>query len=191
MSERPVQDRILDAAERLCQTRGYNGFSFRDLAAIVGMRAASIHYHFPTKSDLGKALIQRYRQKMETALGQIERKESTCTGRIRALAAFLRGMVRDGGKMCLCGILAAEAGSLPEEMRKELRRFFDDCEAWLASELAEGRARRELLFSGSVASAARTIMAVLEGAMMTSRAFDDEKRLSESAHWLLGQLAPG
>lgn len=190
MNETTVQFRILDAAERLCQTRGFNGFSYRDLAEIVGIRSASIHYHFPTKADLGKALIVRYRHKLETVMGEIERKEPTAAGRLRRFSGILREMLRDENRMCLCGILAAEAGTISDDMKAELRRFFEGCEKWLAGELHAGRQKGELSFSGSPAAAACTILSALEGAMMTSRAFGDDRPLRESAHWLLGQIAP-
>lgn len=185
-----IQSRILDAAEKLCQTRGYNGFSFRDLAEIVGIRSASIHYHFPTKADLGKALIMRYRQKMETAFGDIERRETSAPARVRRMVAMLREIIRDENRMCLCGILAAEAGTLSVEMKTELKKFFEGCEAWLASQLATGREKGQLNFAGEPATAARAMFAALEGAMIASRAFDDERRLTDSAEWMLNQLVP-
>jgi TetR/AcrR family transcriptional repressor of nem operon len=189
MDEAGAQERILDAAERLCQTRGFNGFSFRDLAGLVGIRSASVHYHFRTKGDLGKALIVRYRHKIETVMGEIERREATVAGRLKRFAGVLREMLRDENRACLCGILAAEAGTLSDEMRTEVRRFFDLCEQWLARELQEGRRSGELSFHGSPASAARTLLSALEGAMITSRAYGDDRRLGESAQWLLEQLA--
>lgn len=185
-----AQQRILDAAERLCQTRGFNGFSFRDLAEIVGIRAASIHYHFPTKADLGKALIVRYRHKMETLMGEIERKEPTVAGRLRRFVAALSDILRDEQRMCLCGILAAEAATITPDMRAELRRFFDGCEQWLTRELSAGREGGELSFQGTPATAARATLSALEGAMITSRAYGDDRRLGEAADWLLGQLTP-
>jgi TetR/AcrR family transcriptional repressor of nem operon len=47
----------LDIAEQLVQTRGFNGFSYADIAAEIGISKASLHYHFPTKAMLGERLI--------------------------------------------------------------------------------------------------------------------------------------
>ncbi len=190
MEEMAAPIRILDAAERLCQTRGFNGFSFRDLAEIVGIRSASIHYHFPTKADLGTALVVRYRHKIESLMGEIERKETTVAGRLRRFAGVLREILRDENRLCLCGVLAVEAGSISDEMKAELRRFFEGCEQWLVRQLQAGRQSRELAFSGTPAVVAGTILSALEGAMITSRAFGDDRRLRESAQWLLEQLVP-
>jgi TetR/AcrR family transcriptional repressor of nem operon len=190
MDDAPAQVRILDAAERLCQTRGFNGFSFRDLAGIVGIRSASIHYHFPTKADLGKALIIRYRHKIEAVQADIERKEPTIAGRLRRFAAVLRDLLRDENRLCLCGILAAESGTLTDEMKVELRRFFEGCEQWLTDQLQTGRKSGELSFSGTPSAAACAVLSALEGAMITGRAFGNDRHLRESAQWLLTQLAP-
>ncbi|HRK32707.1 MAG TPA: TetR/AcrR family transcriptional regulator [Tepidisphaeraceae bacterium] len=189
MNQSETREKVLAAAERLCQTRGYNGFSFRDLAELVGIRSASIHYHFPAKADLGKALIIRYRQKMETILLEIDRRESTVAGRFKRFIATLREILKDENRMCLCGILAAEAGTLSPEMKAELRRFFDECEAWLAAQLLVGRQRGELAFAGSPTTAARTMFGAVEGAMIASRAFNDDSRLVESANWMFAQMA--
>lgn len=188
MNDRPNQERVLDTAERLCQTRGFNGFSFRDLADIVGIRSASIHYYFPTKADLGKALIVRYRHKLEALLGDIERRESSAIGRFHRFVEFLLSVVRDENRLCLCGILAAEACTLSDDMRAEIQRFFYECESWIVRQLNHGQTSGELNVTGSPAIVARTLLAGLEGAMVTSRAFNDQKRLEESAQWLLAQL---
>ena len=56
----PASERILDIAERLAQTRGFNGFSYADIAEELAVTKASLHYHFRSKADLGQALIVRY-----------------------------------------------------------------------------------------------------------------------------------
>ena len=59
--------RILDVAERLAQVRGFNGFSYADIAAEVGITKAALHYHFASKADLGEALISRYGDQVDFA----------------------------------------------------------------------------------------------------------------------------
>jgi TetR/AcrR family transcriptional regulator, transcriptional repressor for nem operon len=53
-------DQLLDATERRMRAGGYHAVSFRDVAADVGIRSASVHHHFPQKADLGTALVRRY-----------------------------------------------------------------------------------------------------------------------------------
>lgn len=188
MDERPNQERILDTAERLCQMRGFNGFSFRDLADLVGIRSASIHYYFPTKADLGKALVVRYRHKLESLLGEIQRREPTVLNRFQRFVEFLIEVISNENRLCLCGILAAEAGTLSDEMRAEVQRFFGECEVWFVRQLETGQASGELTVGGPPQVIARALLAGLEGAMITSRAFGDRQRFEEAAKWFLSQL---
>lgn len=188
MDETSAPTRILDAAERLCQTRGFNGFSYRDLASIVGIRTASIHYHFPSKLDLGKAMITRYRHRMEMLLDEIERKEASIVGRLKRFVNALRETFNDEKRLCLCAVLAAESATISDDMRAEVRHFFQGCEAWMTKQLAAGRASGETVFKGDAETVATAMLSALEGAMMASRAFGDDRHLRESSQWFIGQL---
>ena len=75
MSDRDTRRELLDLAETLVRTRGYNGFSYRDLAEQIGIKTASIHYHFPTKGDLGEALIENEREVFARNLAQLDAEE--------------------------------------------------------------------------------------------------------------------
>src|SRR5947209_184712 len=108
--------RILDVAEELVQLRGFNGFSYADVAGRLGVTNASLHYHFPGKADLGIALVGRYSERFAEALGEIERRHERGDARLAAYAR-LYGEVLRAQRMCLCGMLAAEYQTLPEEMR--------------------------------------------------------------------------
>ena len=64
-----TRQRILDVAEQLLLERGYAGFSYQDIADAVGIRKASIHHHFPAKEDLGRAIIERTRLRLNDGRG--------------------------------------------------------------------------------------------------------------------------
>ena len=104
--------KIMDAAEGYMRTRGYNAFSFRDIAADIGIKTASIHYHFPSKADLGAAVTERYTERFLEHLGPPEAYNHT-KQITRYIAAF-RSSYSAGDQMCLCGMLGAEVSSLPE-----------------------------------------------------------------------------
>src|SRR5215213_2190097 len=101
--------RILDSAERLVQARGFNGFSYADVAAELGVTKASLHYHFAGKTELGQALITRYAERFFTALEQIEGSVPAAPAKLDAYAGLYADVLR-GQRMCLCGMLAAEYG---------------------------------------------------------------------------------
>lgn len=112
---------ILDAAERRIRSGGYSGFSFRDVAADVGVKASSVHYHFPAKEKLAAAVAKRYTDRFMAAVdAEIDRG----TGAIEAWKRTFFTALRRDGRMCLCGTLAATSHDLPEEVRMEVKRFF-------------------------------------------------------------------
>lgn len=180
--------RILDAAMELTQTRGFHGFSYADVAARVGIRNASIHYHFPTKADLGRELVVRYRAAFRLRLAGIERASEEPRRRLDRYARIYLEALLDGGRMCLCGMLAADAATLPPAVRTEVRSFFDENEAWLAEVLAAGRERGCLGFAGEPGTEARLLLAGLEGAMLVARMFGEPDRFRVATRQLLDGL---
>lgn len=182
--------RILDVAERLVQTQGFNGFSYADIAAELKTTKASLHYHFPTKAVLGTELIARYSRNFQTALEAIDKRESDPLQRLRDYAA-LYARVLEKDRMCLCGMLASDYSTLPKPMREEVRRFFDENEAWLARLLDEGRKARKLRFTGPAEEEARALIGAFEGAMLIARSYDDPSRFESVANRVLAQLGEG
>ena len=106
---------VLDVAERLIQTRGFNGFSYADVAEEVGITKASLHYHFPTKADLGLSLVHRYQENFEEALAELARGGGDTRTLLEGYAELYRSVLRKD-RMCLCGMLAAEHSTLPAPM---------------------------------------------------------------------------
>src|SRR5579862_1344295 len=170
-----TSQRILDIAERLVQTRGFNGFSYADIAGSLKVTKASLHYHFPAKADLGQRLIERYEMNFLAALERIDAGSKDAREKLRRYAAIYEEVLR-ADRMCLCGMLAAEYGTLPKPMRDEMRHFFDANERWLVRVLQEGRKAKVLRFSGTPAEAAQTLIGALEGAMMIARSYGDVAR---------------
>jgi len=179
--------RIMDVAERLAQTNGFNGFSYADIAQAVGITKASLHYHFPTKAELGRRLIVRYSESFAVELAAIESGTPDAPGRLRRYAKLFVEVLR-GSRMCLCGMLAAEQSTLPEPMQQQLRHFFDVNEHWLARVLSEGRRGGELAFKGSPTEAARLLVGSLEGTMLVAHAYDDVARFESSVRRLIVAL---
>ena len=116
---------ILDAAENMVQSQGYNGFSFRDVANEVGIKSASVHYHFPTKSDLGAAVARRYTDRFLGLMPDPKQDNFNPTEALKIYVGAFRSALIEDGKICLCGILGAEISSLPQAVSSEAERFFD------------------------------------------------------------------
>lgn len=160
---------ILDIAERLVQRRGFNGFSYADVASELGVTKASLHYHFAGKAQLGAALIDRYSARFAEALAEIDARPVPPVEKLRAYCDLYR-VVLGEGRMCLCGVLAAEYETLPDAMRQAVTAFFDANQAWVATLIESGR-HGGLHVAGTAVGAARTVIAALEGAMLVSRPY--------------------
>jgi len=181
-------ERILDAAQRLVQSRGFNGFSYADIAEELGLRKASLHYHFESKDVLGRALMARYRERFRAALAAIEGATSDARERLRRYAKLYLSVLRNEDRMCLCGMLAADFTTLARPVRDEVRRFFDDNEAWLARVLETGRKAGRLAFKGPAAAEAVMLVSGLEGAMLVARSTRGARRFEETARRLLASV---
>lgn len=186
-AEPDTAQRILDIASRLVQTRGFNGFSYAHIAAELGVTKASLHYHYPSKAELGKRLIERYEQEFAAALEHIETETDDGFERLQRYARIYAGVL---GKeqMCLCGMLAAEHGTLPAPMRRTLQHYFDLNEAWLAKVLDGGRRRGQLRFDGPPREVAALLVGALEGAMMMARSYGDPRRFATASDRLLADM---
>ena len=180
---------LLDVALELLQTRGFHSFSFRDLADRVGIKTASIHYHFPTKGDLGRDVLVRHRALVADFQAEVDANGKNAFERLKLYCNVFRSTLSHGHRMCLGGMLAIEYSTLPEEVVEQVRGFYEDNEQWLTRTLLEGRQDGVLTFSAPAATVARMLFDALEGAMLAARAFGDDKRLDAAIHWHLSQLA--
>ncbi len=187
MTTKHTSQRILDIAQHLVQTRGFNAFSYGDIAASLRVTKASLHYHFTTKADLGVSLIDRYDRRVQDALREIDRSGIGAADKIRAYVRIYAEVLRDE-RMCMCGMLAAEFATLPKAMQTALDRYFDGNDRWLAGVLEEGRAAGALRFSGSSAEMAQFLIALLEGSMMLARSHGGMARFDAATRRLLAEL---
>ena len=152
---------LLNHASELIRTRGYTGFSYADLAERVGIRKASIHHHFPSKEDLGVALVEQYIEQFEVSLREIE---GPPTKKLRAYAGLYRQSLQEGWG-CLCGMLASEVEVVPSAVATGVRRFMELNLRWLSQVISEGQQQ------GLIASTANagTILSLCQGALLVAR----------------------
>jgi TetR/AcrR family transcriptional repressor of nem operon len=184
----PTAERILDVAQRLAQSRGYNAFSYADLAEALGIRKASIHYHFPSKADLAHALVTRYRKEAAARLAQIDTETTDPVLKLRRYVALDQEMMADGNRVCLCGMFASDVLSLPDPVRAEVNDFFRDNERWLADVLREGQRQGSVRIAASADEEAQLFVAGLQGAMLIARSRHDPTHLRRVADRMLAAL---
>jgi TetR/AcrR family transcriptional repressor of nem operon len=173
----PTGDLILDVAQDLLQTRGYNAISYQDIADRIGIRKASIHHHFRNKSDLAHALVRRYRQRWDAFLKQIDAAAGADPWlKLQRYLAPFQQTAASGDRACLCGVLGAEFASLTAPVQAEVRGFFQDNEAWLTRLLTEGSRAGAFHLPGDPASEAGVLFACLEGTLFVARACGEPGR---------------
>ena len=165
-----TRDRILDEAQHLVQQRGFSSVAYRDISTALGIRNASVHHHFPSKTDLGTAMVKRYRTQIETLLTHLSDTESSPLDRLHQYLTVYQGVIHADGRICLCTQLLAEDCVLPPSMQQEVELFFTFSEGWLTRTLNEGRQQGELRFLDSSTDVAQMFLATIEGAMLMARA---------------------
>lgn len=163
---------------------GYNGFSTREIADAVGMKAASVHYHFPAKSDIGVAVTERYTDRFLGALGDPESfpKNSTAVLK-RYIDAFRQALAKDK-KLCLCVVLGAESGGLPPEISHKTRVFFERNLEWLKTALQSS-------FGATPAQARRRaalVLASVEGGLVLWQSLQDDSVFEDIATSILSSF---
>lgn len=177
------REQILDAAQDIVQRGGYTSFGYRELSLAIGIRKASIHYHFPKKEDLVLALVQRYTDHFVRSLEAIEADFQLPAEQLDAYFSLFQVTLAQSNneKCCLAGVMGAEIGALPEFVREEILDFCLKNQRWLASLIERGIAQKAFNPALISSSVAQLIFSALEGAMMLSR-------LHNSSQYLLGVI---
>ncbi len=188
-----TRDKLLDAAQDLVQRVGANAMSYQHLAEAVGIRKASIHYHFPTKTDLLGTLIERYHKAFMERVSAVRSGGGDGGVRLRAYLDLFSATLRDsdGDKLCACGMLGAEVATLGADAAAALHRFYAANHRVLETLLREGVADGSLAVPGDVAATARVVLAALEGGMLVARTGDQPaERFAQVAQQLLLLVTP-
>ena len=159
------KDELIKVAQERVRSGGYSNFSFREIAAEVGIKSASVHYHFPTKEDMGAELARQYTDNFLAALGDPEAILQSGGNPIEVYIGLFRESLIKDQKMCLCGLLGAETDALPEKVRAETKRFFEQNIAWLE----KAWAGKNIGSGADSQKKALETISILEGAMLVSK----------------------
>ncbi|MEM9839634.1 MAG: TetR/AcrR family transcriptional regulator [Pseudomonadota bacterium] len=183
-----TRDQLLESAERLARTRGYDAFSYADLAADVGIRKASIHHHFPRKADLGLALIKRYRDDFAAVLGAMTVPSATGMDLIWGYLSAYRDALNGGETLCLCVAFSAGRESLSDPILRELNGFHADGLAWLKAAFERATADGSIADVSDPEMESAATLALVEGAQLMARASGDVADFDRATAALRGRL---
>jgi TetR/AcrR family transcriptional repressor of nem operon len=163
------REAILAAARRSAQAHGYSGLNFRDLADEVGIKAASIYHHFPSKADLGEAVARRYWEETQDDLAALLSDATDPLSALRRYPEIFRRSLRNDNRLCLCSFMSAEYDDLPEPVKKEVQTFADVNVAWLSHVLSAAK----IVPAKNSEERARAIFAAIAGAQLMARSRSD------------------
>lgn len=164
---------LLDTAENLARRRGFDAFSFADLASAAGIRKSSVHYHFPTKAELARILISRYAGRFFEALDELAATAPDARARLRGLIDLYRGALEGGQSMCLCVSFTSNVSSLPDEVQSSIEDFRKHTTSWIALVYALAQKDNTIFLTRDPEAEAATTFALLEGAQIAAHAARD------------------
>ena len=162
-----TKTKILDLAESLTQTNGFNGFSYLDLAEEIGIKSASVHYHFKCKDDLAVALVERIHETHALAFQNLNAKLQSPKKRLEAVVDVFQGYI-EKGRFCLCGMMAVELRSVSPRVRKLLDAYFADFEVWITEQF-------NVMEHKDAKTQSLRFLSALEGSLLLARLRDDPK----------------
>lgn len=184
-----TSDAILACARNLIIAGGYNGFSYADIAGVVGIRKPSIHHHFPSKVDLVRTLVARYREEAQTGIAAMERHIPEPLDQLRAYTGYWEACIADASApFCICALLASELPILPEPIALEVRAHFRSLSDWLASVLERGAQQGHLHLSSPASVEAEVFLATVHGAMLSARAYGNPQMFGTIVTPLIDRL---
>ena len=169
-----TSDKILDVAQSLIVAGGYNGFSYADISAAIGIRKASIHHHFPAKAELVAVLVDRYTKQAETGLQSLREQAASPADQLQFYVNYWRTCIENASQpFCICAMLASEMQMLPDEVASRVRAHFRNLAAWLTSVLQAGVEQNLFQLDKRPQEHAQMLMASVHGAMLSARALGD------------------
>lgn len=179
-----MQEKILATAENLIQKMGYNAFSYKDVANLVGIKTSSIHYYYPAKEDLAVAVIDWQLYRLSIFLKDLDPSLSLQQKLLNLVDKVLSLTVQDEMKMCLGGMLASDVISLPEKVKVKVRFFFNVLEKWITDTIKEGVSDKESLGIFQLEELPRHLLLQLEGGLLMSRLYEDISYVETVKHFI-------
>lgn len=164
-----TREQIIDQAFQLMLQRGMNGFSYRDISEPLGVKNAAIHYHFPTKSDLIKALIHENHKTLRDSTASFMAYGGPARPQLEGLFAFTQHQCDCGRPICMVGALAIDYDELEDDIKAANDYFMKDSLKWLSRVMEVGREQNEFSFNGDPRAKAMSVLALIQGARQMAR----------------------
>lgn len=176
MPKPDTRSALMDVAEQVVCARGHDGFSYADLSDAIGIRKASIHYHFPAKADLMAAVMERYKERIEEALQDVDEANQRSSDRLQSFLRIYRDALQGGATTCLCVALAVGQESLSTGSRSQIKQFRKMVTKWLSRTFQLAEVDGSVDSVGDFEEEAAAALALVEGAQLGARFEGDPAR---------------
>jgi len=164
-----TREQIMDRAAQLLMSRGFNGFSYRDISSHLGVKNAAIHYHFPAKTDLALALVDEYRRILRKGTSEFMAYGGSALQQLEGFFEFTTKQCHIGRCICPFGAFSVDFNELPDDLRDATKDFMEESIRWLTRVMEVGRSEGEFSFNGDPRAKAVTVLAALQGARQLAR----------------------
>jgi AcrR family transcriptional regulator len=166
-----TKEQILELADKLIRTKGYNSFSYKDISTLLNIKNAAIHYHFPSKEDLGSEVIKSIRIrfiKKQTEWKELNEKEQLNLFVKTYNAKYLKK------ELCIVGAISPSIESIPIKMQIEIKDLINYLREWLSELLSKGLEKSIFKFNEFPIDKADLILTQLMTSLIMSRIIDDK-----------------
>lgn len=187
MKTQSVREQLLEHTLVLIRRRGFNGFSYRDLAELVGVKTSSIHYYFPAKDDLVLEAVKEYSARISERLRSVDSSLSPAA-QAEGYLNFLR-TAACGDQICLAGMLSTETLCLPESVHAELKAFYRMNENWLMGLIERAQKDYGKVYPVTARALAQVIYGALQNGLIVARLFGAPERLESAADLLMASVS--
>lgn len=166
-----TKEQIIQVADSLIRDKGYNAFSFFDISNAVGIKKASIHYHFPQKIDLGIAVIDYHIENFHKMKKDFEDKSP-----LQKLDKFLSiyRNIKNDNKICIVGSLSTDYNTLDIGIIEHLKIFSEQVLNWVIAWLKYGQEQGTFHFKGEPRTKAVLLISTMIASVQITRLTGDE-----------------
>jgi len=172
---RDTRKEIINLADELIKSVGYNSFSYADISQKLNIKNAAIHYYFPSKANLGVEVIERSLSTFITKTNSwksLDYKEQ-----YKNYITMHDGFIQHNWT-CIVGSLSPSFDTLPPNMQDELQRLVNTILDWLTDLLTKGKESTDFTFCETPKTKAYMIHSALLSSLLMNKILKNDVYLS-------------
>ena len=175
-----TRDHILKTTRKIFVTKGFHNASISSVIEATGVKKGNLYYHFASKEDLGLAVLEDAKDEFFSFLTKALNGRSPVEKIINSCKAIFAEQEKNnfvGG--CLFGNTALEMTDSNPEFGSVIQEVFDQWTKTLETLLLDALASGTLNSKIPPQLLAKTVVAMVEGAIMMSRVSKRKKDLRD------------